>query len=86
MGIELRWLMSLTLLASWPLWSKEGHGHVGVGWDYPFILSLHIRTSYLCMYVKYIIATYNAFLVRHTVNVKIFAGNKFCGRGTYMYR
>ena len=64
-GMGLRWLVSLTLLASWPLESKEGHGHVALGWGYPFILSLRIRTSYLCMYVNYIIATCNAFLVRH---------------------
>ena len=24
--------------------------------------------------------------IQYTVNVKIFAGNQFCGRGTYTYR
>lgn len=49
-GMGLQWLVSLTLLGSWPLESKEGRGHVGVWWGYPCLLSLHISTPYLCMH------------------------------------
>ena len=65
---------------------------------YIYAVHPYLYGPYICMYVyavhpylygPYIICTYIQYIciyMPYTVNVKIFADNKFRGRGTYMYR